>query len=385
MTERRPAVHQLLPTFSPQDAIGSHVLRLRAALVADGYPSDIWFEHVHPTLRSEAQDYRDEAGRFGPEDVIVYHASTGSPMADWLLRQPQRLLVDYHNITEASFFDRWLPTGAANMRLARQQLAALAPRATAAVAHSEFSRTELRDLGFDPTEVVPLLVGITGVEPDTPRRPVPAVGARWLFVGRIAPNKCQHDVIAALAAARLLVDPACTLTLVGATTAPAYRRALGSLATELGVAGAVRFADQVGDQGLDDLYSEADVFVCLSEHEGFCAPLLEAMAHRLPIVAFAAAAVTETVGDAAVLLTDKDPVVVAAAVAGLAADPMLVDELRRAGAAQVKDRSLDRSADALVGAIARLSRLSPPGPGTGPVGRPGESGGPVGPGGSLDG
>jgi glycosyltransferase involved in cell wall biosynthesis len=367
VTDRRPAVHQLLPTFSPQDAIGSHVLRLRAALAAAGYPSDIWFEHVHPALRAEAQDYRDEAGRFAPGDVIVYHASTGSPMTDWLLRQPQQLLVDYHNITEARFFDRWLPSGAANMRLARQQLAALARRATAAVAHSEFSRAELVDLGFDPTEVVPLLVAVTGTEPVAARRPVPAVGAHWLFVGRIAPNKCQHDLIAALAAARLLLDPACTLTLVGASTAPAYRRALGSLATELAVAGAVRFADQVDDRRLADLYDEADVFVCLSEHEGFCAPLLEAMAHGLPIVAFAAAAVPETVGDAAVLLTDKDPAVVAAAVAGLAADPAVVGELRRAGAARVRDHRLDRSADALVAALARLAHLPVDGSASGPV------------------
>src|SRR6202035_4161537 len=121
--------------------------------------------------------------------------------------------------------------------------------------------------------------------------------------------KCQHDVIGAFAVYRRLFDPEATLTLVGGSAAPRYEQALRALAGELELDGAVRCAGTVPRSHLTALYRTADVLVCLSEHEGFCVPLIEAMALGVPVVAYAAAAIPDTVGDAAVLLDDKDPLV----------------------------------------------------------------------------
>src|SRR5438105_6604513 len=122
-------VHQSLPTFAGYDAIGAHTLRLRTLLRNAGFVSEVFASDIHDEVRGEARHYRDypKQSVADGERWIVYHASTGSPMADWLCRQSDPLIVDYHNITEAKFFDRWAPVAADSMRDARQQLKQLAP------------------------------------------------------------------------------------------------------------------------------------------------------------------------------------------------------------------------------------------------------------------
>jgi glycosyltransferase involved in cell wall biosynthesis len=258
--------------------------------------------------------------------VIIYHSSTDSPMAGWLAGwagAPTRLVVDYHNITPVRFFARWEPKAAASMHRARLQLGRLAAHTGLGLADSPFNERELIELGYRPTAVSPLLVDLDDYhqEPDpatTARLSGP--GTRWLFVGRISPNKCQHDVIAAFAVYRRLVDPAATLSLIGGVTSPHYLAALKQLAEDLGVAAAVESRDAVPFTELLAYYRTADVFVCLSEHEGFCVPLLESMELGVPVVALSATAVTETVAGAGVLLDGKDPLAVATAVEQLMGD-----------------------------------------------------------------
>ena len=347
-----PAIHQLVPSFVPGDAIGSHVRRVRRLLQDAGVESRILVSVSHADLKGECEPYRRAS--IGAGDVLLYHLSCSDSMAGWLLSQPQRLLVDYHNITEPRWFDRWAPLAAHDMRLARLQLGTLASRTEAAVAHSRFSAQELEAHGYRNVEVAPLLFALPpGV--DRADRPVPERGARWLFVGRLAPNKCQQAIIGALAAARRGPDPDATLTLVGGRTIGPFADELQRLAGELGVAGAVRFADHVPDAELEAAYRDADVFVCLSRHEGFGAPIIEAMSRGVPVVALRAAAVPETAGDAALVLDDDDPAVVAAAVRHLATHPDLVAGLRRAGLERAAEHAPERAGPAL---LARLLDLA---------------------------
>ena len=244
----RPAIHQLVPSFSPGDAIGSHVRRLRRLLHDAGVESRTFVTVSHPDLKAESEPYRRAS--VGPHDVLLYHLSCSDSMVGWLLNQPQRLLVDYHNITEPKWFDRWAPLAAHDMRLARLQLSSLASRTAGALAHSQFSADDLSAQGYSHVEVAPLLFDLPA-RADHPARPVPGGGARWLFVGRLAPNKCQQAVIGALAAARRSWDPEATLTLVGGRTVGPYADELRRLAVELGVAGAVRFANHIPAAELD--------------------------------------------------------------------------------------------------------------------------------------
>ena len=315
---KRPVVHQFTAVLSGRDAVGHHTLAVDEMLREIGADTTIYAAHVNPELKDRVTHYRHHVDAPAP-DLIIYQASTGTPVADYLLERPEPVVVNYHNMTPAGYYYPWKPHLGAELDHGRRQLARLCRQAHFGIADSEFNAGELRSFGLNSVEVSPVLVndavlpvggalasagsGEDGLESKV----------RLLFVGRLAPNKCQQDLVSALAVLRRW-RPGVELVLVGASSADVYEAALKDFAVELGVGDAVRFVSSVSSSELVRWYRRADVFVCLSEHEGFCVPLVEAMAWGVPVVAVAAAAVPETLGGAGVLLTDKSPVVVAAAV-----------------------------------------------------------------------
>ena len=266
----------------------------------------------------------------GTPTWLLYQCSTGSPVAEWLLRRPEPKLSNYHNITPAAFFAPWEPHVGAELDVARRQLADLAAGTELAVCDSAYNEAELVELGYRATTVVPILLDTAAFEHEVDRAHLDRLlaakaggGADWLFVGRVAPNKCQHDLVKAFAAYRKLYDPRARLHLIGGSSSHAYLTALERFIEALDLGGAVRITGSVSAGELTAHYRAADAFVCLSEHEGFCVPLLEAMHHHVPIVALGAAAVPETLGGAGLVLDDKDPATVAATVARVVDDPAL--------------------------------------------------------------
>jgi glycosyltransferase involved in cell wall biosynthesis len=185
-----------------------------------------------------------------------------------------------------------------------------------------------------------------------------AGGTRWLTVGRCVPHKGLHHLIAAFATYRRLFDPRARLAMVGDWTVAAYVRRLERLADELGVADTVELPGAVSFPELLAHYRAANVYVSLSEHEGFCAPLLEAMHFGVPVVALARAAVPETAADAAFLVDSNDPVVVAAAVHRVVTDAPLARQLAIAGHARVEHFSLENNRRRLLEAVS--ARLAAP-------------------------
>jgi glycosyltransferase involved in cell wall biosynthesis len=304
------AVHQFVPSLAPRDAIGSHTLQIRKLLRDMGIASEIYVREVTSDLRRTVRPYRKYTpGRAGGREWLLYQASTGSPVAEFLLARPEPKLVNYHNITPGSYFVGWEPHVAAELSLGRRQLADLAGVTELAVADSAFNERELLDTGYRRTTVVPILLD-ESVFHDTVdetalkrlERAKREGGARWLFVGRVSPHKAQHEVIQALAVYRRVYDPKARLTIVGSAASSAYSSALERFAAELGLADAVDLVGSVPDGVLAAHYRTTDVFVCCSHHEGFCVPLLEAMHHDVPVVAVAAAAVPETLGGGGVLV-----------------------------------------------------------------------------------
>ena len=356
-------VDQFVPSFVRHDAISNHVLQIQRVLRQAGYSSDVYYQEADHRVAGQGRSYLECDARPDPDRLIVYHASTDSPMATWLASASasgQRVASDYHNITPSRYFARWEPPAARSMDLARKELALLAGRVRFAFADSAYNERELVELGYRHTSVCPLLVDLEEFhrEPDGRtmsqlRRQRDEGGRRWLFVGRIAPNKCQHDVIAAFAVFRRAFDAKARLSLVGGPTSPRYLRALQEMAAELGVGDSVDFLESVPFPQLLAYFRSADVFVCLSEHEGFCVPILESMELGLPVVAYEAAAVTDTVGDAGVLLSDKDPLAVACAVQELLSDDARVQQLVGAGRARAATQSLEETSKTLLETIER--------------------------------
>lgn len=354
------AIHQLFATFEP-GAIGEHGLRVQQALREDGHGSEIFYEfakggfedfgHLH-TSYGNSVAARDD-------DVMMYHMALGSNVADWLFQINQRVVLAHHNITPAEYYQPWDPGVTYGMVWGRDQLRRLAPRTALGIGMSEYNRRELEALHYAPTAVAPILLDLdahdAAADEDELRRLLDTKrGTDWLFVGWIAPHKCQHDIIRAFALFRRLYDPGARLHLVGRVGEQRYHDTCVKLIAELGLTDAVFLSGRVSDGELIAHYRVADVLVCMSEHEGVGLPLLEAMHHRVPVVAFAAAAVPETVGNAGVVLSRKTPAVVAAAVWRVTSDPELADQLRDTGNMQVKRFSLEQAKKRLFSALQLL-------------------------------
>lgn len=351
-------IHQIVPTLSPGDAVGGHTLAVRDVLRGAGLRSDIFSDDVAPTLRDEARPLGALPAPAASGTALLYHCSIGNEVVDRLLARPEPLIVDYHNLTPVAHLLRWAPDMAHLAGWGRGQLGDLAARAVLGIGDSAFNAADLTAAGFARVAVVPILLDVADLRHDGPPRP-DRTGHRWLFVGRVVPNKAQHDIVLAFAWYRAVHDPTAELHLVGRDAAPAYARAVRDLISELDLDGAVRMVGGIDDAALTREYAEADVFVCLSEHEGFCIPVLEAMANKVPVVAFASSALPETIGGGGLLLPAKDPALVAGAVHRLATDPRLRSSIVARGTERVATFDRARTAPLLLDALRSVLDLHP--------------------------
>jgi len=350
------ALHQFVEALASRDAVGSHVLQCERLLRDLGVESKIYTRTVHPELTGRGFNHEDFRPGKTPT-ALLYHTAIGGPVADYVCARPEPRIIHHHNITPADMFRVWDPNLAGFLDLGRSQLAALTPDAILGLGDSRFNAGELEQLGARRTAVTPILLDLEDIlhEPDeavldqltAARRG----GSSWLFVGRLSPNKAQHDIITAFAFYRRTVDPVATLRLVGVSSSVAYEQALVRLISDLDLQDAVTLAGSVPPGTLAAEYRAADALVVLSDHEGFCVPVLEAWHHGLPIVAYAATAVTETVGSAGVLLANKSPAVVAAAVATVLEDADLRSRLVTTGRLRLGEFSLKESRRAFTDAV----------------------------------
>jgi glycosyltransferase involved in cell wall biosynthesis len=350
-------VDQVIPSLASRDAIGVHTINLRDGLRASGLDSDIYYGSFTPDVEGEGRPVT-ELGRTGRDRWLLYQSSIGSPVYDILASRSEPKLVNYHNITPAHLLRDWEPAVAYEVALGRTQLARLAPLSRFAVADSAFNEHELHELGYTDTAVVPLLIDMQ----QKSETPDPAVaqqlaaakargGADLLFVGKVSPHKAPHDLVKMLAVLRRLYDPAARLHLVGSPLGETYEPALRAFIAELGLTDAVNLAGSVSGPALEAYLAAADVFVCASDHEGFCVPLAEAMGHGIPIVAYGVTAVPETVGPAGLVLADKAPGTFAAAVQRVLRDPALRAHLSAAGRARAAQFDLAASQARLVSLV----------------------------------
>jgi glycosyltransferase involved in cell wall biosynthesis len=352
-------VDQVIPSLASRDAIGTHTRALRDALRAVGIESDIYYGNCTPDVRHEGKPVV-ELGRTQRGRWLLYQSSIGSPVYDILATREEPKLVNYHNITPAELLTDWEPAVGYEVSLGRAQLERLAGESHLAVADSAFNEEELRHAGYKETAVVPLLIDMTA----TAEAPDPALAARLahakerggadlLYVGKISPHKAPHDLVKMLHVYRRAYDPAARLHLVGSPLGERYGPALAAFIERLGLTGSVFVTGSVTAAELEAYYRGAAVYVSASDHEGFCVPLVEAMGHGVPVVAYGVTAVPETVGSAGLLVPDKSPLRFAAAVHRVLSDQALRSRLSAAAARRVEAYSIDRSRQRFVDLVSR--------------------------------
>lgn len=303
-------VNQWVPAAHTGDAVGDSARRMRALLRAMGHESEIYALTIDEALEGDVRPFSDPAARHG--GATIFHYALPSPMTEAFATLKGGRVLQYHNVTPASYFAPYSPVLFRLTTLARQELATLVGRVDLALGVSEYNRQELESLGFEPTGVLTLAVDFSRITQQADR---PALDrllddelVNFLFVGRIAPNKKIEDHIRLAEHYKRYCDAFYRFIFVGKYDAvPQYYATIRALMSEYRLLNErFVFTGPVPDEDLAVYYRHAAVYVSLSEHEGFCAPLLEAMAADVPVLAYSAAAVPETLGGAGVQFAPKD-------------------------------------------------------------------------------
>jgi glycosyltransferase involved in cell wall biosynthesis len=304
------ALHQFVGGFAGTDAVSNQARAMRTIFRSWGLKSEIFCEarRIQPQLRSDIRDISQWNADSPPGDMVFLHLSTGSIVNDVFSRLQCRKVIMYHNITPARFFEPVQKQIAQCLAMGRRQAGALAGKCDIALAQSKFNADEMSAMGFKDVRVVPLILDVEALRVAPDRKILKKYRdgkTNVLFVGRGAPNKKLEDLIIAFAVFQKTVCPSSRLIIAGSIAGlEPYHFILRALARDLAVKN-VEFTGSVSQSDLSALYQCSQLFLCMSEHEGFCIPLLESMYHNLPILAYAAAAVPETLAGAGILFREK--------------------------------------------------------------------------------
>jgi glycosyltransferase involved in cell wall biosynthesis len=313
--KRKPAIHQVMETCSYGDAIGNMGLNHRSELRKYGYDSEIYAGKIHPLLSGDVKTIPQFNEELQDDDIIIYHFSIGSEISKILHSLPNRLILYYHNITPPEFFKGFHDVLMRQCSLGREELKNFAKRTDLAVAPSDYNRLELVEYGFMKTATIPVSinrerllknrsVSVETIYSDSKKN--------ILFVGRVIPNKKVEDVIKSFHLYKRQYNSSSRLFITGSYKSfEGYLDWLSRLVKKLGLKDDVIFTGHVSDEELAAYYKLADVFLMMSEHEGFCVPLIESFLWGIPVIAYDAGAVGETLRGGGILLTKKDYTLIA--------------------------------------------------------------------------
>ena len=356
MTEPLRFAHQFNPVIAYGDAIGNDCLELQRIYWSSGVRSELFAWEAKPEVRALVRDYHELESLRRRDGLLLVHHSIGNDSVPEVANLPVRKAVVFHNITPAAYFAGLNDELMRYAEVGREQLKLLAKSAEFGIADSEYNRRELEQAGLANTAVVPPLVDWE----DFDRPPDQEVARRLadertsiLTVGQMLPHKAIHDVVAAFARYRDS-DRTAHLYLVGSTAmSGGYLDRIRGDIRKLDLENAITLTGSVTIEQLVAYYRGATAFLTLSEHEGFCVPLLEAMRSDLPVVANAAAAIPETLGNGGILLETKTPEAVAAQLDRVVHDQALRKDLIEKGRRRVEAFSRSHIADRLKLALAQ--------------------------------
>lgn len=304
-------IYQIVPSLSYGDAIGNEVIAINKVIKELGYNTIVLSDYIDPRINIEAKIYNRNKfyAELSSDDIVIYHKAIGSHFSDEIKEYKCKRIMIYHNMTPKDYFIPYNKKTALSLENGIQQLEDLKGYVDYILADSEYNKLELEKMEFQcKIDVQPLIIDFEEYN----RKPNEEVINKFsgstniIFTGRITPNKKQEDIIKVFYYYKNYVDKNAKLFLVGSYSGTEkYYAKLKGFVKKLKLKD-VYFTGHIPFDEILAYYKIADVFLCMSEHEGFCVPLLESMHFDIPIVAFNSSAIPYTLGDSGVLLDSKD-------------------------------------------------------------------------------
>ncbi len=301
------AIDQFHSGSASGDAVTNSMFFIQKLLENAGYISRIYVEHIADDLKDKVISYK--CYKPDKNQILLIHHSFGHDLDEWLkkLKGYNNILI-YHNITPESYF----PKGSSFYHYSikgREQLKLLKNIVIGAIGASELNSKELKKLEFKNVQTIPLLMDIEKI-----------VNIKWnpsvfennkktfniLYVGRIAENKCHHDLIEIYKIFTQMSDRDSKLILAGDITSKDYHKRLYELIYKYRLHNKVIITGKISDGDLIAYYKVSDVFLCMSDHEGFGVPLIEAMVFDVPVVAYDSSNIKNTLNGAGILFKEKN-------------------------------------------------------------------------------
>jgi glycosyltransferase involved in cell wall biosynthesis len=353
-------IHQFLTSYSYGDAIGNEAREIRNFLRAQGCKSEIFALFYHPRYADQIVNYLEYDRYSNPENIIIFHFSIGSPVTKKFLRVPDKKVIIYHNITPYEFFLDYHRVLARDCYKGRIELKNLAGKVNLALGDSAYNEGELRGAGFSNTGVLPLVMNFEKFERNTVPvlREIFADGkTNILYVGRIIPNKRVEDVIKTFYFYQGYFNANSRLFIVGESRGfERYHSALQALVGRLEVKN-VHFTGHIPDDELISYFKLAHLYLHMSEHEGFCAPVPESFYLNIPVVAFNAGAVKETMNDGGILVNQKDFIRAAALIDHILTNPRLKEKILNTQQKALKKYSRNKTGKILLDYLKNLQPI----------------------------
>ncbi len=338
---------QVIPTVSFGDAVSNDARAICRVISEMGYKTGIYAENIDSRIRDPFLHRITKLPEIKRDDIVIFNHSTGTDLCYKLPELGGRKMMIYHNITPPKFFDMYSLRSKELTEYGYRGTEFLSDKIEYVMPVSEYNASDLRNMGYNcPMYIRPILIPFEDYEKEPDKGIIEKYSGdgytNIVFVGRIAPNKKHEDLIKTFAYYKKHINPKSRLILVGSDSGmERYSGYLKSYAEALMV-GDVIFTGHISFKAILAYYNIADVFLCMSEHEGFCVPLAEAMFFKVPIIAYDSSAIADTLGGSGILIKDKDPVFVSMMIDKLVKDPALREYVVAKQSERLKDFAYEK-------------------------------------------
>jgi glycosyltransferase involved in cell wall biosynthesis len=350
-------VHQILPALSYRDAVSNDAITIQSILRKQGFKSEIYAKYIHPNVAKYAKNIREY--RENHQNILFYHFSlAGDDITEFVKSTPAKKALIYHNITPPLFFQDFDINLMKHCRNGLNELKSLPQSFFMGIGDSEYNRLNLEAVGFNKTDVLPIFIDWNKFPRNCGKSKQKSGTSKEfivLFVGRLSPNKKIEDIIKIFYYFNKSINSESKLVLCGDNQIPRYSMFLKNLVNSLKLQDSVIFTGSVTDEQIHNYYGLADIFLCMSEHEGFCVPLLEAMYYDLPIIAYNSTAIPYTLNNSGILVNKKDYQAIAELICIIIEDNQLKERILTKQRLRLQDFTIEKNLPKLLSIVETMT------------------------------